>query len=231
MADAPRIFITGGSRGIGLAIARRFHSTGATVGLCARDGERLAAVAEDLPGVQTWSCDLSDRVQALEAAETIAADFGPVDLLVHNAGYFIADDIGSLDYNGFDRLMETNLTSAVVFSKALVPAMRDRRAGTIVHINSVAGNTGYPRGLSYCISKHAMLGLARALREELKPFGIRVVSILPGATWTQTWSGTDVAEERTMPVEDIAEAVWLAWSTSPRAVIEELVIRPQLGDI
>jgi len=89
----------------------------------------------------------------------------------------------------------------------------------------------YPNGGSYAISKFALLGFSKVLREELKPAGIRVTAILPGATKTASWEGTDLPDSRFMKPEDVAEAVFSAWSLSPHSVVEELLIRPQLGDI
>lgn len=231
MSDRPAVFVSGGSRGIGLAILRRFHAAGYRCGTCARSEAGLAEAAAELDGLHTWVADLGDRAATEAVAAGVQADLGPLDVLVHNAGVFALDDTSHADLEVFDRLMEVNLASAVVLSRRLVPAMRARRRGTVVHINSVAGVTGYPSGQSYGISKHAMLGLARAMRAELREHGVRVISVLPGATWTDTWSGVDVQEPRLMPAEDVAEAVWMACTASPRTVVEEILLRPQLGDL
>jgi NAD(P)-dependent dehydrogenase (short-subunit alcohol dehydrogenase family) len=91
--------------------------------------------------------------------------------------------------------------------------------------------TPYVNGGSYGIAKHALLGFNKTLREELKPHGIRVVALLPGATLTASWAGTDLPDERFMPPEDIAELAWTAWARSDRSVVEELRVRPMLGDL
>jgi len=96
---------------------------------------------------------------------------------------------------------------------------------------SIASITAYAHGGSYSVSKFGMLGFSKSLREELKPHGIRVISVLPGATFTRSWEGADVPEERMMPAEDIAELVWTACSLGPRTVVEEIVVRPHLGDL
>ena len=96
---------------------------------------------------------------------------------------------------------------------------------------SVASIAAYPNGGSYSISKFALYGMSKVLREELKPHGIRVVSVLPGATLTASWTGTDLPPDRFMKPEDVADAVWGAYSLSRNSVVEDIVIRPQLGDI
>lgn len=96
---------------------------------------------------------------------------------------------------------------------------------------SIASKIAYPNGGSYSISKFALLGFSKVLREELKPTGIKVTSILPGATWSNSWAGVDLPEDRLMQAHDIAIPVWSALSMSPSAVVEEITIRPQLGDL
>lgn len=228
---SPGLFVSGGTRGIGRAIVERFHQAGWRVGTCARSPEAVARLAVELPGVQTWTADLSQREAALRLVDEVSKSLGPLDVLVNNAGVFAPDDLATLDLAAFDRMMATNLGSALLLCQGLVPAMRARGQGTVVHIGSIAGLRGYPTGLSYCVSKHAMLGLARAMREELKPEGVRVVSVLPGATFTDSWAGAALDEDRLMPPEDVAEVVWTACTASHRTVIEEIVLRPQLGDI
>jgi short-subunit dehydrogenase len=103
--------------------------------------------------------------------------------------------------------------------------------GHALFVVSVAAIRGYPRGIAYCASKHGLLGLVRAIREETKKQGIRVTAVLPGATLTSSWEGADIPDERLMPPEDVAEAVVAAHRLSDRSVVEEILIRPQLGDV
>ena len=109
--------------------------------------------------------------------------------------------------------------------------MIQRREGHIFTMCSTASIMAYPNGGSYCIAKFALYGMTKVLREELKEHGLRVTAILPGATLTASWEGADLPAERFIRPDDVAEAVFGAWSLSPQAVIEELLIRPQLGDI
>jgi len=109
--------------------------------------------------------------------------------------------------------------------------MISEKKGHIFNICSVASITAYPNGGSYSISKFALLGMSKVLREELKASGIKVTAVLPGATWSASWAGVDLPEERLMKASDIADSIYAASLLSPAAVIEEIIIRPQLGDL
>jgi short-subunit dehydrogenase len=109
--------------------------------------------------------------------------------------------------------------------------MKTLKSGHIFNMCSIASIKAYANGGSYAISKFALLGFSKCLREELKSFGIRVTAILPGATMTASWDGIDLPESRFMKVEDVADSVYAAYSLSTRSVVEEIIIRPQLGDI
>jgi short-subunit dehydrogenase len=109
--------------------------------------------------------------------------------------------------------------------------MKSVKSGHIFNMCSIASIKAYDNGGSYAIAKFALLGFSKCLREELKAHGIRVTAIMPGATKTASWDGVDLPEERFMKVEDVAEMVYAAYSLSGRSVVEEVIIRPQLGDI
>ncbi|OYX13703.1 MAG: hypothetical protein B7Z16_15360 [Algoriphagus sp. 32-45-6] len=124
-----------------------------------------------------------------------------------------------------------NLFSAYYLIREFVGAMIQRKSGHVFSMGSIAGLTAYPNGGSYAVSKWAMLGMTKCLREELKPYHVKVTSILPGATLTDSWAGVDLPIERFIRAEDVAESVWGAYNLSPQSVVEEVIIRPQLGDI
>jgi short-subunit dehydrogenase len=109
--------------------------------------------------------------------------------------------------------------------------MKEIRRGHVFNMCSIASIKAYPNGGSYAISKFALLGFSKVLREELKEFNVRVTAVLPGATRTASWDGVDLPEDRFMRAEDVAETVFSAYSISERSVVEEIIIRPQLGDI
>jgi short-subunit dehydrogenase len=130
-----------------------------------------------------------------------------------------------------EMMIGINLYSAYRLTRRVLPAMQQRRAGHIFNICSVASLRAYPSGGSYSISKYALLGFSENLREELKPFNIKVTAVCPGATYTPSWEGSDVEPGRIMEAKDIATLVWSAWSLSPQANVEQIVVRPIKGDL
>lgn len=225
------LFITGGSRGIGLAIAKRFHDEGAHVTICARGEEALEDARDAMPGLRAHACDMAKRADVERFADTVLAETGTPDVLVNNAGAFLPGGIGSEAEGTFDAMIAVNVASAYHLTRALLPGMIARGSGTILNICSTASITPYPNGGSYGIAKHALHGFSRTLREELKHHGIRVVALLPGATLTDSWAGAGLPASRFMPAEDVAEAAFMAWRMSPRTVVEDILMRPMLGDI
>lgn len=231
MSSSPRIFISGGSKGIGLAIARRFLAEGFQVGVSASSPESIQTLQALHPEIQVWRCDMSSKSEVLQLCETLLAEFSPLDVLVNNVGRFIPGQLHSESDETFEYLMQLNLNSIYYLSKRLLPPMMARRSGTVFNICSTASITAYPNGGSYCISKFALLGFSKVLREEMKAYQIRVISVLPGATLTASWDGVDLPAERFIPAEDIATSVWDTFRLSPRTVVEEILIRPLEGDL
>ena len=231
LISMPTIFISGGSKGIGLAIARRFHQADYRVVIAARGEAALQAAAKALPGLRTHVCDMADKTAVQALAHTLNQTYGPLDVLVNNAGVFRPGAIHEEADDAYELMMRTNVDSAYYLTKGVLPLMLGQGRGTIVNLASIASQGAYPNGGSYSISKYALLGFSRNLRAELRPKGIRVVSILPGATWTDSWAGVDLPESRLMPAEDIAELVWSSCRVSARTVVEEIVLRPQAGDL
>lgn len=229
--------VTGASQGIGAAIARRFSQAypESTLSLLARNEERLQGVAADCSNlgatVHLYPCDLTDSHAVASACSTLLSDSGAPTLCVNNAGAFQPGGILDTTPEQFRQQLDVNLTSAFLVTSHLVPKMIAAGSGHVIFIASVASIRGYPSGIAYCASKHGLLGLARALREETKETGIRVTSVLPGATFTTSWEGSGVAEDRLMPAEDIAGAVLAAYQMSERTVVEEMILRPQMGDV
>lgn len=226
-----KIFISGASRGIGLAIAKRFYKEGFQVGICSRSISHLAAAKEEMPDLLTFQCDISDKVQVKAMAVEIEAAMGTLEVLVNNGGIFQSGSLMEKEDDTFEAVMATNLNSAYYLSKALLPAMMQAKRGTVVNMCSVASILAYENGGAYCMSKHALLGFGKVLREEMKAYGIRVINVLPGATLTDSWAGSGLPEGRFMPVEDIAEVVWDSYKLSGRTVVEEVILRPFEGDI
>lgn len=222
----PLLVVTGGTKGIGLAIADRFIAGGFDAVICARSVD-----GADGPGRLPVAADLSTRAGVDQLIDFVRALGRPVDVLVNNAGVFLPGQIQNEAEGTFEQLMTTNVGSAYHLTRGLVGAMVARRQGHIFMMCSTASITPYTNGGSYCISKFALLGMSRVLREELKPTGVKVTAILPGATLTNSWAGTDLPADRFMESADVADSAWYAYSLSRSAVVEEILIRPQLGDL
>jgi short-subunit dehydrogenase len=230
------IIITGASKGIGRAIAEQFAAAGYTLFLCARNEKNLNLVADELAGKYTRSTilvkavDLSKK-EAVTQFANWCLDFGPTAILVNNAGQFIPGSVYNEEAGILEQMMETNLYSAYHLTRAILPKMIEIKSGHIFNICSIASLQAYANGGSYSISKFAMLGFSKNLREELKPLGIKVTAVLPGAAFTDSWSGTGIDPQRIMEADDIAKMVFAASQLSVQACVEEIVLRPQLGDL
>ncbi|MCC2545272.1 SDR family oxidoreductase [Hymenobacter sp. BT175] len=233
------IVVTGGTKGIGRAIVFRFARAGFGVVTCARSAADLQALATELgaevPGAEMYTlpADLSQRPDAVRFTEYVRNLGKPVDVLVNNTGAFVPGRLQDEPADGSQlrQMIDVNLYSAYDVTQALLPGMIERRQGHIFMMCSTASLMAYPNGGSYCIAKFALYGMAKVLREELKEHGLRVTSVLPGATYTASWEGAGLPEERFVKASDVADAIFSAYSLSPLAVLEELLIRPQLGDI
>jgi NADP-dependent 3-hydroxy acid dehydrogenase YdfG len=151
--------------------------------------------------------------------------------LVNNAGKFFASPFLQLKVADFDAQIAANLRSVLLVSQAFAPGMIRRGRGDIFNLSSIAGLQAYPGGAAYCAAKHGVTGLSAVMRAELKDKGVRVCCIHPGATFSPSWKGSGVPATRMMPAEDIARAILDIYRLSRRTVVEEIVLRPQLGDL
>ena len=231
------IVVSGGTKGIGRAIIEKFMSQGFDAVTCARSPKDLNKMKSELmaahpnASLYTFQGDMSKKEEVEDFVQFISGISGNVDVLVNNTGIFIPGQVLEEPDGTLEKMIETNVYSAYYLSRGLAPAMKGRKKGHIFNICSIASITAYASGGSYAISKFAMYGMSKVLREELKPEGVRVTAVLPGATFTSSWEGVDLPRDRFIPVGDVASMVWAAYSLSPRSVVEDIVIRPQLGDI
>lgn len=229
------LLITGATKGIGRAILFQFAVNGFNVVTCARsktDLEKLELEFSSQFPNQTLKCfiaDLSRKSERKKFGELVKSF--RVDVLVNNAGIFIPGTVLEEEEGKLEQMIETNLYSAYELTRVIAPNMRNFKKGSIFNICSTASVMAYPNGGSYCISKFALLGFSKVLREELKNDGVKVTSVLPGATFTPSWDGVNIPEARFMPPEDVAKCIWDAYKLSDRTVLEELILRPQLGDL
>lgn len=231
------VLITGASQGIGAAIARTFarEIRGVRLALVARNEKNLKAVANSCAKLgataEIFLCDVSDEQAVAEMSAAVTRRFRVVDVLINNAGKFTAAPFLETTVAAFDTLIAQNLRSAFLVTKAFVPAMTKQERGDVFFMSSIAGRAAYPNSAAYCAAKFGVAGLAQVLRAETKETGVRVCCVYPGATWSPSWSASGIKPERIMPAEDIARAFLDLYRLSRNTVVEEIVLRPQRGDI
>lgn len=234
MDNAPFALITGATRGIGRAISLKLAAQGCNLLLAARSFGNLETLESSIKAhhpdcrVSIAAVDLQEREQVDRLAEQ-ARRAGPApDLLINNVGLFRPGGLLEDPPGRLEEMMQLNVYAAYHLIRALAPAMVKRGSGHIFNICSVAALKGFADRGAYVITKHALLGLSRALRAEVQHHGVRVTAILPGPTETSSWSEAEKPEgKRLMPPEDIARILWAAYELSDASVAEEIVMRPQ----
>ena len=230
------IVITGAARGIGKAIATKFAAEGHTLFLCSRNIDTLQTTVDELKKIYTsanihlMEADLADKKQTEKFANWCLQSAAP-DVLINNAGGFTPGNILDEPDGSLENMINNNLYSAYYVTKYLAPQMKINRSGHIFNICSVAALQAYNGGGSYSISKFAMNGFSQNLRHELKEHNIKVTAIFPGAVFTDSWEGFDNSSNRIMEATDIANVIFACTQLSPAAVPEEIILRPQLGDL
>lgn len=234
--NKPVVLITGASQGIGAAIAKIFAAEAhCRLALVARNEKNLRTVAAACirlgAEVEIFPADVTAEKSVQRVARIVASHFGPVDVLINNAGLFEGAPFAKTTAAQFDRLIAANLRSAFLVTHAFLPAMLKRKRGDVFFMSSIAGLQAYPNGAAYCAAKFGVTGLAKVLRAETRGTGVRVCCVHPGATWTPSWSKSGVKEPRLMPAEDIARAILEVHRLSRRTVVEEIVLRPEQGDL
>jgi short-subunit dehydrogenase len=230
----PYAVVTGATKGLGRAIAERLIVEGYTLIVCSRSQADLDDFQATFGArkIKTCVADLSNRDQVVHFAQfALKTSEGAIEILVNNAGLYLRGETIDTPDGELEHMVNTNLYSVYYLTNALLPALRQVKPAHIFNICSVASVKILPHSGSYCVSKYALLGLTKAQREELKPEGIKVTAVLPGGTWSESWAGVDLPRERLMEASDIAEMIAAALKLSPAAVIEEIVLRPQLGDV
>jgi short-subunit dehydrogenase len=236
------VIITGASKGIGKAIAAAYAAEGATVFLCARNEITLYNTVAELQTkhpeslVKGKSFDLSVKEEARKFGDWVLDGIANTaskraDVLVNNAGIFTPGSIYNEADGLLEKMMEANLYSAYHLTRVIVPAMIEARQGLIVNMCSIASLHAYKNGGSYSITKFALAGFNKNLREELKPHHIKVMGVYPGAVMTDSWGDFDNSSQRIMEAADIATMILAAGKLSPQAVVEDIIMRPLLGDL
>ncbi len=230
------VVITGASQGIGYAVAEEFAKVGYTLCLVSKTPERIKKASETLQQkypqatLHFMAADLAQKKECIDFANWCLG-IGTPTILINNAGHFLPGNIIDEKEDNLEAQLATNLLSAYHTTRTLLPAMLQEKKGHVFNICSIASLQAYAQGGSYSISKFALLGFSKNLRLELKDKGIKVTAVCPGATYTNSWAGSGIEETRIMESNDIAKMIFAAAHLSPQAVVEDIIMRPQLGDL
>ena len=221
--------ITGANRGIGLAIARRLAALGASLGLSARDRNRLDAVARELrsgTNIFALAADLTRPDELASLVPKVEQALGPIDILVNNAGFGRFSPVQEASESDWDAILDTNLKAVFLLTKAVAPGMISRKTGHIVNIASLAGKNAFAGGAVYCASKWGLLGLTQCAAEDLRAYGIRVSAVCPGSVATEFSPHGKKDPGKMLQPDDVAHAVEMILTQAPQSFISEIALRP-----
>lgn len=232
-----RALITGASSGIGRATALAFAKAGIDIALVSRQKERLEAVATEARNLgveaQAFPLDLAKVEQVHAQIDSIVAAFGPVNILVNNAGMGYTGDLIETSLADWQKVIDLNLTSVFQCIKGVLPGMRDQGSGTIINIVSIAGLQAFPNWGAYCVSKFGLMALSKTLNMEERANGIRVTALCPGSVNTPIWDSAtvnaDFDRSAMLTPEIVAESILYVALLPSVAVIEELTLMPSVG--
>ncbi len=230
--------ITGATKGIGKAISEALADRGFELFITSRNPRDLEELKDELLAKYTtqkvdfYAADLSVKKDRQELINQVNKSCSVLDIVVNNAGVFLTSESMLTEKEDIMReSMEVNLFAPYDLTRGLIPLMKESKKPHIVNICSVASLMARSGAASYSVSKHAFLGFSRNLRAELLPQKIKVTSLLPGSTWSNSWAGADLPRERIMEPEDVAKVVLCAIDLSPSAVMEEVVFGPMEGEL
>jgi 3-oxoacyl-[acyl-carrier protein] reductase len=222
--------VTGGSRGIGRAIALRLAKLGASVATCGRDAAALSATEAELKksGLPVYSqvADVSRAADVTALVEKTQAALGPISILVNNVGIGLFGLTHEKTEADWDRVLDTNLKSVFLVSRAVAPSMIRGSAGDIINISSLAGRNAFAGGGIYCASKWGLQGLSACMAEDLREHGIRVSTICPGSVATDFSGRSPKDPSKVLAPDDVAHAVEAILTQGPQSFLSEIQLRP-----
>jgi len=226
----PVVVITGVTRGLGEAIGETLEKKGYLIAGC---GSRPESVEEASVKHASWDIqpvDFHSKEAIVNWGNYLRSTYSSrIEVLINNAGTFLRK--GFLEDDNPESLLSLNLLGAYHLTRVLLPLMIEKKRGTIINVISIAALTHYPGSIAYNMSKSAFLSFSESLRAEVRKYGIKVVSLLPGAFYSSSWHGTNIPSERLMKVEDIAHLISALLDLSSQTMVEQIVLRPQLGDL
>jgi 3-oxoacyl-[acyl-carrier protein] reductase len=222
--------VTGGSRGIGRAIALRLAALGASVAICGRDAKKLQDTSTELqkltPRVFSQIADVSRSADVTSLVASVEAALGPISILVNNAGVGLFGPAHEKSEADWDRVLNTNLKSVFLVAQAVAPSMIRQGHGDIINISSLAGRNAFAGGGLYCASKWGVQGLSACMAEDLRGHGIRVSVICPGSVATEFSGRGPKDPSKVLTPQDVAHAVALVVTQGPQSFLSEIHLRP-----
>ncbi|MGB4774822.1 MAG: SDR family oxidoreductase [Daejeonella sp.] len=229
--------ITGATKGIGRATARHLAANNYNLALCARNLEDLQELRNELKDkhphldffISKADCGIAEELVAF--ADFVKNSFSFTDVLVNNAGLYIPSALFEEEKDTLELQMRTNVYAAHYLCKVFGKHMKQNRKGHIFNVCSIASVKPFINAASYSVTKFALLGLTKVLREDLMQYGVKVTAILPGATLTESWAGTKLPAERFVSADDVALSIINCLSMSKGANVDEIIIRPVEGKI
>lgn len=222
--------VTGGTEGIGLAIAHAFGREGAAVAICSRSEAKVTAALRGLTGARVRAvgtpCDVTDPQAVAGFADFVTRALGRPTVVVNNAGIGRFAPLETMTVDDWDAIQATNLRGPFLVTRAFLPAMKTAGEGAIVNVASLAGRNGFEGGTAYCASKHGLIGFAKALMFEVRKHGIRVITVCPGSVATEFNGPSDRSDKRVLHPADVADIILATLMLPERAMVSELDIRP-----
>lgn len=222
--------ITGATKGIGKAIAIKLAEHGYNLAICARNSDELKRFADEISytgaNILTWQADCSIKEEVYGFCDAVKEQMPKIDVLVNNAGAYLPGSLLDEADDVLQKQLDLNLNAAYYLSKYFGKMMRECKSGHIFNICSVASKAVVENAGSYAVTKSAMLSLNNALRAELSTYQVKVTAILPGATLTSSWEGTEIPAERFLQPEDIASTLYTILNLSAGVNVEEVVLKP-----
>jgi NAD(P)-dependent dehydrogenase (short-subunit alcohol dehydrogenase family) len=222
--------VTGGNRGIGKAIALRLAALGADLAICGRNVSALNETSDELRAlgvrVHSQQADVTRSPEVDALVRRAEAALGPISILVNNVGMGLFGPLQDKTEKEWDTLMDTNLKSVFLVSRAVIPGMIQRKSGDIINISSQAGKSTFAGGGIYCASKWAIQGLSGCMAEDLRVHGIRVSTVCPGSVYTEFAGRGQKDPAKVLTANDVAHAVAMIATQGPQSFLSEINLRP-----
>lgn len=225
-------FVTGANRGIGRAISLTLANMGYNLYLLARNSQALESVAQDCRAqgvrVESLAGELADEEFMQQAVDGAIAAFGSIDVLINNAGTASNQAVQNADLGVWRDVMDVNFNAVVFLSRHILPGMIENRQGAIINISSLSGRNTNAGGGIYSATKHALNGFSGCMYEDVREYGIKVSTIMPGFVETDLTENLGLQGSKMIQPEDVAASVAYVLSASPHCCPTEVVLRPQL---